>query len=68
MTRIPLPADHNHTTARFPRTSIEAFGCDARDAVAMFRPRPQTGLALAAGLWIFAIGACAAAVWLQINF
>lgn len=68
MTRIPLPPDHNHAIARYPRTSIEAFGCDAREAVAISGPHRQNGVALAAGLWIAAIGACVALVWLQINF
>jgi len=68
MTRIPLPEGHNHAIARYPRTSIEAFGCDAREAVAVHRPRRQGGLAFAAGLWMAVTGACAALVWLQINF
>lgn len=68
MTRIPLPPDHNHAIARYPRTALEAFPCDGREAVAMSGPHRQSGLALAAGLWLAITGAGAAAVWLQITF
>ncbi|GEM_PF-5297947 len=44
---------------------IQAALLDPRTA----RPRRRVApVAIAAGLWIFAIGACAAAVWLQITF
>lgn len=32
MIRVPLPDGHNDTTARFHRTLLEAFPCDARAA------------------------------------
>ena len=46
-------------------TRIQAAPLDPRTA----RPRRRIApVAITAGLWIFAIGACAAAVWLQITF
>ena len=65
MTRIPTPADHNHTTDRFRRTLMEAFPCDARAAVAMHCvSRPGGGLSLLA--WLAAIAAVAVLAWLQV--
>lgn len=32
MIRVPLPDGHNDTTARFHRTLLDAFPCDARAA------------------------------------
>ena len=37
MIRVPTPADLNDTTARHPRTLLEAFPCDASQAQAVFR-------------------------------
>ena len=37
MIRIPTPADLNPTTRRYPRTTDEAFLCDAESAEALFR-------------------------------
>lgn len=37
MIRVPTPADLNKTTRRFPRTTDEAFLCDAERAQAIFR-------------------------------
>lgn len=65
MIRVPTPADHNHTTARYRRTLQEAFGCDARQAVAMHcASRSRRGTAALA--WLAAIAAAALAAWLQV--
>ena len=65
MTRVPVPADHNHTTATFRRTLMEAFPCDAQGAVAMHcASRPGWGLSLLA--WIAAIAAVAVLAWLHV--
>lgn len=37
MIRIPTPADLNPTTRRYPRTTDEAFLCDAEKAQAVFK-------------------------------
>lgn len=66
MTRVPTPPDHNHVVAHFPRTTQAAFLCDAREAVAMSGPHRSGGAALAACLWIAAIGVCALLAWLQV--
>lgn len=67
MSRVHLPADHNHTVACYKRTLLEAFPCDARAAIALHRTvSDRASLALFVSIWLLITGACLLLVWLQI--
>lgn len=66
MTRMHLPADHNHAIAHHKRTALEAFPCDAQQAVAMHCASRGGGLLLALWAWLTVIALCVAAALAQL--
>lgn len=64
MIRVHLPAGHNDTDKRFARTSVEAFGCGADEAIALHKLERRADDALSLVLWLAASGLGAAALYL----